>query len=49
MSLRSPDPRSDGIGGSGEERAPGGPRVDRACDWSEGERELRKRKRRRKE
>lgn len=49
MSLRSPDPRSDRIGGSGEGRAPGSPRVDKASDWSEGERELRQMKRRRKE
>lgn len=48
MSLRSPDPRSDRIGGGGERRAPGGRRADKASDWSEGERELRKMKRRRK-
>jgi hypothetical protein len=48
MSLRSPDPRSDRIRGGGEGRAPGVRRVDKAGDWSEGERELRKMKRRRK-
>lgn len=40
MTLRSADPRSGGIGGGGEGRAPGGRRVDMAGDLSAGEGEL---------